>query len=285
MRSKSSRRRILLGALGVLLLAAPLATWLSLTYEPDFYRKRATIAPDRRKAQANRFEEDSLRLRNDIVNEAHWEAIFTDEEVNSWMSEHLVTHFSDQLPPGVHQPMVAFDLDRVTLAFQVERGPLRSLVWVVARVRMHEENTVALTLEKIRAGAIPVPAEEIIHQITEAARGHGLEIRWEDRQGEPVALIGYSPSPGRLDVVLERLQILEGRLFISGRSQRGNGQMASPTLPDRRVLQSTFPRRKHQPEESSSTSRVRRTSTTSSSSKTEPEIRTRTRSKDQSRTS
>lgn len=284
MRSKSSRRRILLGALGALLLTAPLATWLSLTYEPDFYRQRVAIPPDRRKAQANRFEEDSLRLRNDIVNETHWEAIFTDEEVNSWMAEHLVTHFSDQLPPGVRQPMVAFGLDRVTLAFQLERGPLRSLVWVVARVRMYEENTVALTLEKIRAGAIPVPAEEIIHQITEAARSHGLEIRWEDRQGEPVALIGYSPSPGRLDVVLERLQILEGRLLISGRSQRGNGQMANPTLPDRRVLQSTFPRRKSQSEseESSSPGRLRRASTTSLPTKNEPEIRTRTRSGAQS---
>ncbi|CAN5880942.1 hypothetical protein BH23PLA1_BH23PLA1_00370 [soil metagenome] len=247
MRSKSSRRMIVLGALGALLLAAPMATWHCLSYEPDFYRKRAAIEPERRKAQAHRFEEDSLRLRNDIVNEDQWEAIFTDEEVNAWMAEHLVTHFSDQLPPGVHQPMVAFDLDRVTLAFQLERGRLRSLVWVVARVRLAEENTVALTLEKIRAGAIPVPAEEIIHQITEAAIGHGLEIRWEDRDGEPVALIGYSPSPGRIDVVLERLQVLEGRLFIGGRSEHGNGRIANPTLPDRRVLQSTFPRRAKPP--------------------------------------
>jgi hypothetical protein len=240
---KTSRRWIILGLAVLSLISVPSAVWFSLTHQPHFYRKTAALPPERRKREAKRFVAQSLQLRNDICNEDRWEAVFTDEEVNSWLAEDLVTHFADQLPPEVHEPRIAFEADRVTLAFQLDRGPIRSVVWVVARVNVPEGNVLALTLEKIRAGVLPIPAEEITDKITRNARSHGLDIEWMQDGDVPVARIRYTPDPRRNDIVLERLQIRDGQIHLAGRSKKAAGVAARPILPDRRVLQSTFPLR------------------------------------------
>ena len=242
----SRKRKILVGIVATLLVLGvlvPLAIWRSLTYEPPFYRELTSMDRAIRRVEADHFVSQTFQLRNDIANEGHWEASFTDEEVNAWLAEHLVSHFRDDIPEGVSEPVVVFDLDRVTLAFKLDQGPFTSLVWVVAELRVAGDNTIALSLEKIRAGAFPVPAEEIAARITRQARLNGLQIDWRQERGESVAYIRYSPTPGRVDVVLERLSILDGRIFIGGRSDRAAGRFSGLELPDRRVLQMNFPAR------------------------------------------
>ena len=235
------RRWIFLGLSVAALIGLPTGLWVLLTHQPDFYRAASAIPKARRQAEARRFVAQSLQLRNDIANEPRWEAAFTDEEVNSWLAEDLVTHFADQIPAGVSEPRVAFEMDRLTLAFQLDQGPVRSVVWVVAKARVPEENQLALTIEKIRAGAVPIPAEKLLDRITETARSHGLEVRWERDGHLPVAIVKYTPDLRRRDIVLERLMLLNGQIRLGGRSSRARGSVARPTLPSRRVLQSTFP--------------------------------------------
>jgi hypothetical protein len=252
----SRKRRIVasLAALAVLGAVVPLAIWRSLTYEPPFYRKLAAVDRQIRRVEADRFVSQTFQLRNDIANEDRWEASFTDEEVNAWLAEHLMTHFAEYLPAGVRDPLVVFDLDRVTLAFKLTRGPFTSLVWAVARVQVASDNTIELRLEKIRAGAMPVSPEEVVGPIIVQAQAHGLDVEWRKDRGEPIAQFRYSPSPGRLDVVLERVVVLDGRLYISGRSDRQAGRVSGLTLPNRRVLQMNFPILRRQPRSPSRTS-------------------------------
>ena len=241
------RRWIVLGAIAAALVAAPTTMWLLLTYQPEFYRRVAAIPTARRKAEAKRFVAQGLQLRNDIVNEPSWEAIFTDEQVNSWLEEDLVTHFAEQVPAGVHEPRVLFELDRVHLGFQLDQGPVRSVVSITARVRVPAPNELALTIESIRAGIVPISPDQLLDRITDQARSRGLSVRW-DRDGDsPVAHVKYTPDPRRRDVVLERLQVLQGAIRLAGRSSKGR-VVARPSLPTRKVLQSNFPaRRKAQP--------------------------------------
>ncbi len=245
---KSTRRFALLGLAALLIVAAvPLGAWLSIHHRPRFYRKPPTLPPALRRAEARRFEAQSLQLRNDLYNEPRWQATFTDEEINAWLAEELVAQFADQLPPGVHEPRVAFDADRITLAFGLDQGPFRPVIWVVARARADDDNVIALTLEKIRAGALPIAADDVLARIARRAADRGLDIVWtRDPSGCPVALIRYSPAPGRPDVVLERLQVLPGRLVIAGRSARGVQAIAAPRLPRGKLLQLSLPRRKVQ---------------------------------------
>jgi hypothetical protein len=196
-----------------------------------------------REGKAKRFVAQSLQLRNDIVNEPTWEAVFSDQEVNAWLAEDLVTHFADQLPPEVHDPRVLFETDRVVLAFQLDTAGISSVITVVARPRVPAENTVELTLEKIRAGILPVPADNVLDRIIEHARVRGMDVQWQRRDGYPVVVLQYTPSLAREDVLLEELEIRGGQIRLAGRSDRTKGAFTLPRLPSRRVLQSTFPRR------------------------------------------
>lgn len=242
-----SKRVLALVALAVAALASlPGLAWLSLTHEPGFYREMVKKPRADREREARRFVAQSLQLRNDIVNEPTWDAVFSDEEVNAWLAEDLVTHFADQLPPEVHEPRVRFEMELVTLAFGLDQGPVRSVIWVVARPRVPEPNVLELTFEKIRAGMLPVPAEHVLDRITAHARGQGLDVRWKREGGLPVAVLRYTPHDGRDDVKLERIDIRDGQIRLAGRSDRARGVVRRPTLPTRKVLQSKFPRRKTQ---------------------------------------
>ncbi|MEW4567700.1 hypothetical protein AB1L88_07500 [Tautonia sp. JC769] len=245
----SRKRRIVtvMIVLAILGTAIPLAIWRSLTYEPPFYRKLEAKDRQIRRVEADRFVSQTFQLRNDIANENRWEASFTDEEVNAWIAEDLVTHFAEYLPEGVRDPLLVFELDRATLAFRLDRGPFTSLVWVVARVEVEEDNTLALRLEKIRAGAMPISPDEVVGPIVNRARAHGLDVNWTNDRGEAVVRIRYSPKPERLDVILERVVVLDGRLYLSGRSDREAGRVSGLTLPSRRVLQIKFPIRSYSP--------------------------------------
>ena len=242
-----SKRVLALGTLAVAALASlPGLAWLSLTHKPGFYREMVKQPRVNREKEAKRFVAQSLQLRNDICNEPTWEAVFSDEEVNAWLAEDLVTHFADQLPPEVHEPRVRFELDQVTLAFGLDQGPVRSVIWVVARPHVPGPNVLELTIEKIRAGMLPVPAEKVLDRITQHARAQGLDVTWKCEGELPVAVIRYTPHDGRDDVKLERIDIREGQIRLGGRSDRTRGVVRKPTLPTRRVLQSKFPRRKIQ---------------------------------------
>ncbi len=234
--------------LGTLILAGlaclPAIAWLSLTHEPSFYREMVKKPRGDHGQGARRFVAQSLQLRNDIVNEPNWDAVFSDDEVNSWLAEDLVTHFADQLPPEVHEPRVRFEMDRVTLAFGLDQGPVRSVIWVVARPHVAGPNVVELTFEKIMAGVLPVPAEKILDRITQHAQAQGLDVHWKREGGFPVVTIRYSPNDGRKDVTLERVDVRDGQIRIAGRSDRTRGVVRRPTLPTRKILQLRFPRRK-----------------------------------------
>ncbi|WP_422931114.1 hypothetical protein [Singulisphaera sp. PoT] len=245
MRKKGKRVLIVLTVLASI-LAMLGVFWISLTHKPEFYRTVAKGSPEQRKRQAKRFVAQSLQLRNDIYNEPSWEAIFSDEEVNAWLAQDLVQEFADELPPEVHEPRVLFELDSVTLAFELDRGAFSTVIWVVAHPNVPEPNVLELTLEKIRAGVLPVPPENILDRIIAHVRSKGLEASWKRVDGLPVVQFKYTPHLERDDVRLEEVGVRDGQIRLAGHSSRSKGLIEPPTLPTRKVLQSKFPRRKLQ---------------------------------------
>jgi hypothetical protein len=243
MKKPPSKRLLGAGIVLAILAAIPAAGWFSLTYEPSYYRNMVSLPRDQRELRAKHFVAQSLQLRNDIVNEPTWEAVFSDQEVNAWLAEDLVTHFADQLPPEVHDPRVLFEMNHVVLAFHLDKGGVQSVITVVARPRIPAGNTVELTLEKIRAGILPVPADNVLNRIIEHARIRGVDVQWERRDGYPVVVMRYTPNQSREDVQLEEVEIRSGQIRLAGRSDRTRGAFTLPRLPSRRVLQSTFPNR------------------------------------------
>ena len=206
---KTSKWLLWVGTISFVLVSIPAVVWLSLTYQPSYYRALSHSSRAKRADQAKKFVAQSLQLRNDICNEPTWEAVFSDEEVNAWLAEDLITHFADQLPPEVNEPRLLFELDRITLAFQLHQRGIHSVITVVARPRVPEGNTVELTLEKIRAGILPVPADSFLDRIVDYARYHGVDVQWSRKDGYPVVVIRYTPNLEREDVRLEATSDLQ----------------------------------------------------------------------------
>ena len=246
MRSRRSRWFAVAGIMLALAVGVPTAAWVGLGRAPGFYRRAAAMPTERRREGARRFLAQGMQLRNDIANEPRWEAAFGDEEVNAWLAEDLVAYFADQIPPGVHDPRVAFEGGRVHLGFTLDEGPVRSVISVVAEVRVREPNTLALTLERVQAGLMPIPARRLTDRIGRSAERHGVELTWEVDGPRPVAVVRYRPDAGRPDVTLDEVRVFEGAIRLAGRSSGRRGAIAAPALPGRRVLQSTFPKAKTQ---------------------------------------
>jgi hypothetical protein len=238
---KSKRPMLRWTAISLGLLAALVASlWFSLELRPAIYARTDSLPLERRQAKAKQFWAQSTQLRNDIANEPRWEAVFSDEEVNAWLSEDLVSYFAGQIPPGVSEPRVAFESGRVVMAFRYVNGPLHTYISVRAGVRVVEDNVVAVTIEDIRAGVLPVAANQIIDRITEHALAHGLNIKWQTEDEKRVAYLRYSTYKGRKDVVLEDIVLAPGQVRLRGRSDRSHGVVRAK-LPKGRMLQSTFP--------------------------------------------
>src|SRR5262249_39101425 len=112
---RKQKKWLWIGVAVAILAATPAAIWLSLTHQPSYYRAMVRRSREQREGKARKFVAQGLQLRNDICNEPTWEAVFSDEEVNAWLAEDLVSHFADTLPPEVHEPRVLFELDRIVL--------------------------------------------------------------------------------------------------------------------------------------------------------------------------
>lgn len=214
--------------------------WLGLNYQPEFYTRLRPAPSQRRHESAQQFLSQTLQLRNDIVNEPSWQARFSDEQVNAWLAEDLVESFADLIPAGFSDPRVLFELDRVTLACHYQDGALRSVLWAILRLDVPRDNEVSITIEKIQAGAFPLPADQFLDRLTEHARVRGLDITWTEDHGLRVATIRYAADPSRRDIVLERVQVTPGWVLLTGRSNPASAVAVKPSLPSRHVIQSKF---------------------------------------------
>ena len=172
---KLKRRWIALGLVVAALLVVPTALWVLLTYQPEFYRNVAIISPERRHAEARKFVAQSLQLRNDNVNEPIWEAVFTDEQVNSWLEEDLVEHFSDQ----IHQvtvPVAALRLRRALNRIAWSGSRRNAIVMYDRRVISKDYgSTILHTLPRCsqRQGGVSHMPEAVLDWLTST-------VSWDD---------------------------------------------------------------------------------------------------------
>jgi hypothetical protein len=235
------KRPLVWSAVGASVIGALLCVgFWGLRYEPDFYSNAGEPPSEQRHKRAEKFVSQSLQLRNDIVNEAHWEAVFTDQAVNAWLAEDLVESFADYLPGGVGEPRILFEPDRITLAFRYQDGAIPTVVWAVIRASVSNDNELTLVIEKLQAGAFPMPMDQMLERLSRHARERGLDVSWSRLDGQPVATIRYVADADRKDVVLESLQVAQGWIRLSGRSDLSRGKAVDATLPNRSVIQSRF---------------------------------------------
>jgi hypothetical protein len=229
-----------LGSLGLIVALLGLIP-RALRYEPPFYRAALATPPETRRLQSERFLATLLDLRNDMANEPVWETRWTEDQVNSWLAEHLELDSEGILAlphdASVWQPRLGFERDRARLAF---RGRLLGLETVFEAVFSvvydsngdsnlsatgveHPACGLVLEIESVSAGLVPLPVGFVADRLLERGVWPGFVLKRDPTSNHPGRLLVTLDSEGQSILTrLSRLEILQGAVRLTG------GQLADP---------------------------------------------------------
>lgn len=217
---------------GVLVLVvAGLAGWAYYASQqvPDFYHKALAEPPPDQEKKSDAFITEATELYNELRREGRWEALFTAEEINSWLAVDLVRNHSGSLPPGISNPRIALADGGVILACRYETSKISTVLSLHVDASLAEDNVIALRFRKARAGNLPLPMGEVLDNLSREAARHNIPVRWLQADSDPVALISI-PAPAReqkLVYSVDTMRIGERGVYISGTSTPRAAQMAS----------------------------------------------------------
>jgi len=223
------RMRKFAGALVIVMLVliavsavALFSIYRASQHVPQFYQ-RAIVQSYADAESGDRLERQALALHNQARRAGSWEAHFSEEEINAWLAVVLPEKFPQALASGVSDPRVGIDGETLRLAVRYNKGTTTTIVSLAARVQLTAEpNEIAVGIDDVRAGALPVPLARFLDEVTLRAAQAGLPLRWTEAGGKPVALVRLPLDPkafkGR-QLTLERLELQEGELVVGGRTE------------------------------------------------------------------
>ncbi|HEV3263182.1 MAG TPA: hypothetical protein VG013_40480 [Gemmataceae bacterium] len=227
-----SRKAIVLG-IGIVLLAGGIGTVLValLRHESDWYLHCHIPEGPERKEESGKFQGQFASL---VARHRHdFNTCFTARCINSYFEEDFVkSGVADRvLPKGISEPRIAIEPDKIRLAFRYGTGPWSTIVSIDMRVWLpkkdKEHNVVALELQSLHAGSLPISAQSLLEQVSEAARQNYIEVTWYRHKGNPVALLRFQRADrSSAAVQLQQLELRDGEIVIIGRSTDSNALQA-----------------------------------------------------------
>jgi len=220
-----SRKSILIGLGLLVLLAAATAggVALLLNHEPADYHAIALPPGQERQKNSQEFMRRGIKLYDEINNSLEWRETFTEAQINSYFDEDFVhSGLSERmLPEGIREPRISITPERVRLAFRYGAGKWCSAVVSIdfhVWLATNEPNVVALELQGLHAGSLPISAQSLLERVADVVRGQDVEVTWYRYNGNPVALLRFQANQQRPTVRLERLELHPGELVVAGRS-------------------------------------------------------------------
>ena len=243
-----SRKQIyvILTLLFVALGAAGGALLWGLQHVPTFYEEALAEQPDRdvRKDAAKKLVQRTLSLAEEIKRSDDWSEEFTQVQVNAWLAEELETKYAELVPKGVTDPRVKFVDDTILVGFRYSDDKYSGVISLRLRPRVVEPNRVAIEIQSIRAGAIPVPLQEILDALSDDIHAEGWQIESRQANGNEVLVLHLDPEQVS-QPVLEAVKVIEGKLQVAGtrRTQVGrNGGNRSPRMANESSQSSAKPK-------------------------------------------
>jgi len=217
----SRQVRIALLTVSLLLLAAGLAVvvlGLASRRVPAFYREALEADPAVLRAAGDRMVKQIAALVGDVQKQGRWQAVFTEEEINGYLAAELFAQHPELLPPTVSDPRVRIEPESLAVAFRYRDPSWEGVVWLAVDLYPVEPNVVALRIRKARAGALPLPLEDVLDQIARATDQLDWEVAWRQADGDPVAQVTIPPfgTRGTRIVQVDVLRLEQGRIVLAG---------------------------------------------------------------------
>jgi hypothetical protein len=207
----------------VALCVTTYSTYRAARHVPQFYEEALAVDPVQQRSAGEELERRALDLHNEVQRGGEWDALFKEEQINGWLAVDLVEKFPDLLPRQVSEPRVAITPDEVRVACHYQSEQIEAVISFALTVAMTEEpNVVAVRVKRPRAGAIPIPLNQFLDEITVAAQDSGIDLRWLQSEGDPIALIRLPTEntdlPDRM-LHLEKFELRQGEAYLAGRTE------------------------------------------------------------------
>jgi hypothetical protein len=173
--------------------------------------------------------QETTNLINDIQHSDEWSGTFKQNEVNSWFLEELrQSKYKDVVPQGVSDPRLVIHEGYLQMGFRFRKKSWNGIVSLQLKPWIEGENQLAIEIESIRAGIVPIPLEDMLHQLTQKLVAEGWEVKWSHANGHDVAIINLNKKRDPNSPVLKSLTIAEGEVRIRGHRKDHTPQSGQP---------------------------------------------------------
>ena len=221
MRLTRFRVALLTFGLGVAALAT---VGLMLAHEPEFYHRAEVPAGPQRYETSHEFVvKDCFQFATTFADgKGGWDFTFTQDQLNSFFEEDFRFWGEDKklAKIGISKPRIEFAENQIRLGFRYGFGSWSTVlsydlkVWVVKS----EMNVLAIEFQRRRAGALPIPTQQVFQELKELGRENNIEIDWYRHNGNPVAIVKFQRDRPRPTAQLQRLELGTGTLILRGKS-------------------------------------------------------------------
>jgi len=235
------RRRWLVVAIALLsigALAAGLAlygVYYAAQEVPEFYAEAVSMPETQADVKSDEFTREALALAGDVEKEGSWESVFTDDQINGWLTVDLVDKHPDLLPKNFERPRIKIFDNHVQIGVKCELRGVKTIAWMDIEGQMTKDQELALRFKQIRAGAVPLPLSTILDAVKKAAETFEVPLRWSTDGGDPIAIVGLpTPTKKGMRYQLERFSLTTGKLYLAGRTFKVVDKVAkNDQLPER----------------------------------------------------
>lgn len=211
---------LILGAVLVAACAAGVALYQALRHTPEFYRKALAADTAAQHLASDQMLQRATALASDVNKPGRWHAVFTADEINGYLAVQLPKDYPGLLPASFRDPRIAITPQHVVLACRYEDSRVACVLSLTVEVYLADPNVVALRLRRARAGAIPLPLDDVLRQISRATEHLAWRVQWRQAEGDPVAQV-HLPMPRGQDrkrIQIDTLRLGEGEIYVSGRT-------------------------------------------------------------------
>lgn len=206
---------LILAALGLLIL------WRTSQIVPDFYAETLAIDPAEQRTASDTMIQKATVLVSDVQRTGRWEALFSEQEVNAWLAIDLEENHRRSLPSEVNGPRVAIEPGDLRMACRTRRAGIETVLSISLDVYLVEPGVLGIRIRRVRAGAIPLPLADVLELIRDVGERQGLHIRWQQAEGDPVAIVRINPVvKGDKLVLIDSLELAEGEIYLSGSTEK-----------------------------------------------------------------
>ncbi len=219
---------IMLTGVSLLML---LSTYQASQWVPEFYAAELAADASNSIEKAHQLEQQILEVYNAVQNEGDWRVTISDDQINGWLASQLQKQFPYLLPHHASDPRVKIQDDEAHLACQYSNGRMSAVLsMAVEAFATDKPNMVGVRIVNARVGAVPGLMGTAVDQISWGARRSRIRLRWQQKDGQPVALIEIPECllNEQLTVCIEQIELGDGQLVLAGNTR---AEIAEPQLP------------------------------------------------------